>query len=323
MSDSKTEWSITYKQIGVILISFVLGLIVALLISISQENAVSSFTTTELIGFVMSVILSGASIVLAISAIALGRSSEQAVINRSDESIRLQTELFTKTTDALQSIKQSTGVTEKRIEDIISGRAGDLSKQIAELTADETASGQIDVKELEEKIRKSLTQSFERKELSESEKEERMKRRAEAKAKREQYEKHHDSLLYSVANKPDVSIEKLGHGTPDVSKAPKDRYDGIFVKDGVRIAISTFMPQDSVHVFARGYSDILRALALPLEEQEIERLYLVQFDDGEARSEITVLEESLGLMKQEIASRIKLAKVPYSEIEEWVNGVEL
>lgn len=323
MSTNKTEWSITYKQIGIILISFVLGLVVALLISGSQENAVSSFTTTELIGFVMSVILSGASIVLAISAITLGKSSEQAVINRSDESIRLQTEVFTKTTDALQSIKQSTGVTEKRIEDIISGRAGDLSKQIAELTADETVSGQIDVKELEEKIKKSLTQSFERNGPSESEKEERMKRRAEVKAKRDQYEKYHESLLYSVANKPDVNIEKLGHGTPVDDRDPKDRYDGIFVKDGVKTAISTFMPQDSAHVLGRSYSDILRALALPLEEQEIERLYLVQFEDGETKSEITALEESIGLMKQEIASRIKIAKVPYSNVDEWVDCVEL
>lgn len=323
MSQNTSEWSVTYKQIGVILISFILGLIVALLVSSSQENSVSNFTTTELIGFVMSVILSGASIVLAISAIALGKSSEQAVINRSDESIRLQTEVFTKTTDALQSIKQSTGVTEKRIEDIISGRAGDLSKQIAELTADETVSGQIDVKDLEEKIKKSLTQSFEHKELSESEKEDRVRRRAEAKARREKYEKHHESLLYTVANKAGVSIEKFGHGTPDVGRDAKDRYDGVFVKDGVRIAVSTFIPQDGVRLLVRGYSDILRALALPLKDEEIDKLYLVQFYDGDTKTDVSPLEETVGLMKQDLASRIKISKVPYDKIGEWVESLEL
>ena len=36
------------------------------------------------------------------------------LLQRSDESIRLQTELFTQTNDALQHIKASTGVTQKK-----------------------------------------------------------------------------------------------------------------------------------------------------------------------------------------------------------------
>jgi len=135
-------WTISYKHVGIIVFSFSLGLIGALLISNSQSASTTSFSTTELIGFVMSVILSGASIVLAISAIALGRSSERAVIDRSDESIRLQNEVFVRTNEALQRIEASTGVTEKRIEDIITGRVGDISQKIAGL-ASEGASGSI------------------------------------------------------------------------------------------------------------------------------------------------------------------------------------
>jgi hypothetical protein len=323
MKEINEEWSVTYKQIGIVLISFVLGVIVALLLSNSQSSIASNFTTTELIGFVLSVILSGASIVLAIAAIALGKSSEQAVINRSDQSIRLQTEVFTKTTDALQAIKSSTDVTEKRIEDIISGRAGDLSKQIAEFASDETAAGNIDVKELEDKIKKSLTQSFEKKEPTESEREERVKRRNEAKSRRDQYEKHHDSLLYSLANKPDVKIEKLGHGTPSPDNNPKERYDAILDKNGVKTAISTFMPIDESRIMYRGYSDVVRSLAAPLQDENISKLYLIQFGDTETKADLKEIKESISLMKDDIASRIEVVQIPYSGVDDWVEGIEL
>lgn len=317
------EWSITYKQIGIVTVAFVLGVIVALLLSNSQSSVTSNFTTTELIGFVLSVILSGASIVLAIAAIALGKSSEQAVINRSDESIRLQTEVFTKTTDALQAIKSSTDVTEKRIEDIISGRAGDLSKQIAELASDETESGNINVKELEEKIRKSLTQSFEKKELSDSEREERAKRRAESQRKRVLYEKNHDSLLFSLANKPEVKIEKLGHGTPSTDHEPSERYDAILNKNGTKTAVSTFAPIDSDRLIMRSYSEILKSLASPLQSENIDKLYLIQFNDSESKTDISSLQEAVDLMKDEIASRIEITQIQYSDVEQWVESVEL
>lgn len=323
MKENNDEWSISYKQIGIIIVSFVLGLIVALLLSNSQGNMSSNFTTTELIGFVMSVILSGASIVLAIAAIALGKSSEQAVINRSDQSIRLQTEVFTKTTDALQAIKSSTDVTEKRIEDIISGRAGDLSKQIAELASDETVSGNIDVRELEEKIKKSLTQSFEKREPSEVEREERIKRRAEMKFRREQYEKHHDALLYALANKPEVKIEKLGHGTPSTDSDPKERYDAIFTKNGVKTAISTFMPVESERMMDRGYREVLQALAAPLKNENISKLYLVQFEGHDPKWDNKSLMEAIGLMKQDIASRIDVVNIQYADTEKWADSIEL
>ena len=323
MKENKDEWSITYKQIGVVTISFVLGVIVSLLLSNSHTNTTTNFTTTELIGFVMSVILSGASIVLAIAAIALGKSSEQAIMNRSDESIRLQTEVFTKTTDALRAIKSSTDVTEKRIEDIISGRAGDLSKQIAEIATDEAVAGKINVKELEEKIRRSLTQSVDVNEESEAEKQQRQKRRVETRERRDRYLKMHDKLMYSLANNNDVKLFKLGHGTPSTEISPFERYDAIFLKNDSKIAISTFMPLDPDHVMVRSYSDVLSALAIPLEEQNISKLYLIQFEDSEIKQDISPLEQTLTLMKPEISSRIEVVKLSYSDIENWTDSVKL
>ena len=158
-NDKRTEWAVSYKQIGLIIFVFMLGIISALLLSNAQTGTPTTFTTTELIGFVLSVILAGAAIVLAISAITLGKSSEQAVIKRSDESIRLQNEVFTKTTEALQRIESSTGVTEKRIEDIISGRAGEISRELAEITIRDRKVLPDDARKLEENIRRSIMHS--------------------------------------------------------------------------------------------------------------------------------------------------------------------
>ena len=157
----KKEWYISYKQLGLIIIAFSFGIIATLLFINSEESNTTQFSTTELIIFSLTIILAGASIVLAIAAIALGKSSEQAVIQRSDESIRLQNEVFQKTTDALQRIESSTGVTEKRIEDIISGRVGDLSHKIVEIaTEKQKEQAPLSAEEVEKMIRKNLSQSL-------------------------------------------------------------------------------------------------------------------------------------------------------------------
>jgi len=323
MSEEKNEWNITYKQIGIILISFVLGLIVALLFSNTQETNPTNFTTTELIGFVLSVILSGASIVLAIAAIALGKSSEQAVMSRSDESIRLQTEVFTRTTDALQGIKASTDVTEKRIEDIISGRAGDISKQVAELAGVESGVGRFDVKELEEQIKKSITGSFDKKQLTDEEKEERENRRKEIMKKRREYENHHDAVLLSLANQENVQIVKLGHGTPSSDKSVLERYDAIFTKSNEKIAVSTFEPLSIMRYRSGGYTEILNNLARGLEEGDITKLYLVFFEGEKNEEAKENIEKSLRLMKEEISSKIVIKEISYSESSDWANELAL
>src|SRR5262249_30079304 len=145
------------KLLGGFLIAYLLGLVTHLLARNFFSGQPLTFSTPELINFVLSVLLSGASIFLAIAAIALGRFSEQAIIDRSDESIRLQNEVFQKTTDALQRIESSTGVTEKRIEDIISGRVGDLSQRAARIA---TEAPDAKGKNMEELIRKSLYEAL-------------------------------------------------------------------------------------------------------------------------------------------------------------------
>jgi len=322
MDKKSEEWTISYKQIGLILMSFSLGLIVALLMSNSQNSEITNFTSTELVGFVLSVILSGASIVLAIAAIALGKSSEQAVINRSDESIRLQTEVFTKTTDALQSIKSSTGVTEKRIEDIISGRAGDISRQIAESVSDETASGNIDVKELEEKIRKSITGTME-KEETEEEKQKKEERRKKVKERREIYEKNHEKLLYAIANLPGTKILKLGHGYPTKNDTSDySKFDAVFEKANGNIAVSTFAPMINERYVISSMAEMISNLATSFEKDNMQELKLFFFEQNSEGDIFNAATQSIHLMKDKLKNKIKLIPIKYCELDKWIEENE-
>lgn len=305
---AESEWAVSWKQIGIVILTFSLGLICALLFSNAQEDIQTSFSTTELIAFTLSIVLSGASIVLAISAIALGKLSEQSVIQRSDESIRLQNEVFVKTTEALQRIEASTGVTEKRIEDMISGRVGDISHQVAQMATRGTK-GQIgNVKELEESVRTSLLRSL-RAESSKEAKEDYEQKMQEAEAQEEKYQANHEKLLLAVGNSEGIKIEKLGHGGPE--KDGEGLFDGIFSKAGKRLAVSTLRPDvdpDAVDFFVPAFSK-------ELSIGTVNSAVLVFFDADENSNIVKKTKEQLSFLKSEISEKIKLFWGSYEEIE--------
>lgn len=249
---NKEEWTISYKQIGLIIFSFFLGCISAFLISNSQSASTTSFSTTELIGFVLSVILSGASIVLAISAIALGKSSEKSVIDRSDESIRLQNEVFIRTTEALQRIEASTGVTEKRIEDIITGRVGDISQKIAGLASEAREKSGHSKKDLEEEIKSTLMRAIKGSSSvnSSDDIETKMKERE---LRENIYLSIHNTIMDYIKNIAGIVVGKIGHGSPN--KKGDDQIDSIFTLDNKRIGVSTFredVEDTTLDIYFRG-----------------------------------------------------------------------
>jgi hypothetical protein len=171
-----------------------------------------TFSTTEILSFVFGIALSAASTVLAVVAIQLGKASEQETIRRSDEAIRLQQDVFAKTVEALSRIQSSTGVTEKRIEDIISGRVGSISQRLAD-TAYAGGSNRFRSKEaLEHEFRRTLAQelgpepSAEQKE----EEEEEGNRHDEALAA---FQAFHQAVLIKFTNHPEVTTEKIGDGS--------------------------------------------------------------------------------------------------------------
>ncbi|MGR5108890.1 hypothetical protein [Vibrio jasicida] len=315
MKSEKEEWSVSYKQLGIVIIAFSLGLIIGLLALNSQGATQSNFTTTELIGFVLSVILSGASIVLAVAAISLGKVSEKSVIERSDESIRLQNEVFTKTTEALLRIESSTGVTEKRIEDIISGRVGDISHQVAEIASRHTKStSPQDARKLEEAIRKEIMNEV-KAESGES-REFRLARRREREERERlaerQYQEGHDKILLGIGNQNSITIDKVGHGTIGSEGA---NFDGLYTKGEKKFAVSTFRPsvdQNTVISFLPHVVD-------ELSSQGLEHAYFVFFTDDEQGIDCDSMESASSFLKDDVLEKLTFINASLTEPESAIN----
>jgi len=224
---------ISYGQLGLIILFFLLGVLSLALLQNILSKETLQFSTLSLVAFMLSVLLAGSSIVLAISAIILGKTSEHAMTSRSDESIRLQDEVFIKTTEALQRIEASTGVTEKRIEDIISGRVGAISHEIADIALGERSLK--DRKSLEQEIRDSLLREIKLPSIelpSHKEGEERSKQF------KQQYRDFQKEVLDTFAALPGVQIGKIGDGHFEAKG--DDLFDGIFLKNQKRIGVSVF-----------------------------------------------------------------------------------
>ncbi|EMF7386054.1 TPA: hypothetical protein NG505_001814 [Vibrio parahaemolyticus] len=317
MSQKNEEWNVSYKQLGIIIISFALGLIVGLLALNAQGTSQSNFTTTELIGFVLSVILSGASIVLAVAAISLGKISEKSVIERSDESIRLQNEVFTKTTEALLRIESSTGVTEKRIEDIISGRVGDISHQVAEIASRHTKSvNPEDAKKLEEAIRKEIMNEV--KAESVEDREARLARRRE-RAMREKaadlkYEEVHNKILLGIGNQRSVTIEKVGHGTLGDGGA---NFDGLYTKGEFKFAVSTFRPSVDMSSVISYLPHVVEELA----SKGIEHAYFVFLTDDEQGIDCSSLKTASSFIKEDLMSKMTFINTSLNEPDKAISQI--
>lgn len=137
------------------------SLTVGLAAGLSIRNLLSAeeihFSTAGIVSFVFTVALGGSAIILAVITIVLSRGAEDALIRRSDEGIRLQNDVFVRTNEVLSRIQASTGVTEKRIEDIIAGRTSVIAAEVVEksLPAESGVS-----KQFIEKISKALADSL-------------------------------------------------------------------------------------------------------------------------------------------------------------------
>lgn len=88
-SHYRINGNISYQQIVTIFISFILGIVVILFLQNAIKSEIITFSTVDIISFLFSVTLSGVSIFLAITAIILSRSTEKAIIERSDAGIKL------------------------------------------------------------------------------------------------------------------------------------------------------------------------------------------------------------------------------------------
>ncbi len=161
---TKTDEEIREKRLQLpvwlvitVAITLVLGLVGGLVISTLLSQRQISFSVVSLISFVFTIALGSAAIILATITIMLSRYAEDALIRRSDEGIKLQNEVFVRTSEVLSKIQASTGVTEKRLEDIISGRTTPIVQEA--VAKSKLAEAGLD-KQVIDKISKDLADSL-------------------------------------------------------------------------------------------------------------------------------------------------------------------
>jgi len=129
---SRSVKSVPIWLLFTVALTFAVGLVSGLVIINLTTVSGNTLSTTSIISFAFTVALGAAAIILASLTIVLSRSAEDALIKRSDEGIRLQNDVFVKTSEVLSTIQASTGLTEKRLEDIISGRTGIIAQEVFE-----------------------------------------------------------------------------------------------------------------------------------------------------------------------------------------------
>lgn len=149
---------LSIRGIVTAVIAFGAGIVFICLVNNLLAGKQIVLSTQSLVALVFTVALGAASVILALIAIGISRNAEEALIRRSEEGVRLQNETFLRTNDVLSTIRASTGVTEKRIEDMISGRAGVIAKEVVERSLPEQKA--IVTKEIAEKITKDIANSL-------------------------------------------------------------------------------------------------------------------------------------------------------------------
>ena len=225
---------------------FLVGIVATLIFQKISSNESISVSSLDLLTFTFSIALTGASIILAMVAIDLGKKSEQTTMMQNNESLRLQNEIFVKTNDTLQKIGTSTGITEKRIEDIISGRISNISQNIANTMVDQEFVKKNDLDNLEKSIQKTIFKEL-RKDTNYpnysilgttptdiSEVDPRLKSEA-----RKNLDMFNMSILYGIVNLNKYSVLKIGEGR--LTGEGQDAIDGIFKKDDKIFGICTFL----------------------------------------------------------------------------------
>lgn len=317
----REEWKISYKQLGLLILFFLVGLITALLFDNAQVGESTTFTTTELVGFVLAVILSGASIVLAVSAIAFGKMSEQAVVCRSDESIKLQNEAFLKTMEALQQIEARAESTGKRFEDIITARIDDISRKITKyaMRGKEGMGGNF--QEVEEEIRNLIQDSLKEEKVTSVSIEKYQEKKPEQKAgggpNEKEYQTNHKKLLKAFANREDLETVKTGHGR--ITETGDDLFDGIFKKENARIGVSTFRSDSNVYKF----QVYLLNAAQEIEKGYIDHIFVICFKTGDEDQLLGMMKSSRDQLKGEVKSKISITCVPPENIDEEVQSLSV
>ncbi len=240
---------------------------------------------------------------LAVVAITLSKASEQAMINRSDESIKLQNDVFIKTTEALTRIQSSTGVTEKRIEDIISGRVGDISERVANRAVNERLVTGRGRKELEEELKQSILKEL----LPASKtKEDTEEKTHKLEVVGKQYSKFRDLVTLGLANSENIKAEKIGDGS--FSGKEEELVDGLYSANGVRFGVCTFTTNKEYNEefrTAERFPAFLSGIYQEIGSGFFDRMFLAFDSEFDGENEFrTRIDESSKLIREDIVNKV-------------------
>lgn len=298
---TEKDYSVKISTLALIIVSAIFGAITTYIANNQVKGEVIHFSTIELISFVVTLLLSSASLVLAVMAINLGKSSEKLMLQRNDETFKLQNEVFTKTIEALSRIESSTGVTEKRIEDIISGRAGDLAER---LVNDKIVTLQ-DKEALQEEIKNSLSKELSSAERKIQEEKDHQRRKSINEAT-ERYNNFKDQLLLALSNNDNTKTLKIGEGKFRGEK--EEIVDGLFAINGNKIGICTFSGEAILSDrFIQSLNPFINRLATEIASKTFNKVFLVFDSETETTKKYEVeLLKLTSVMKEEITNNIQM-----------------
>lgn len=269
------------------IVIFALGIVAGILYGNSMHEQGVSLSTPSVISLFFTVALGAASIVLAVIAISLSRNAEDAIIQRSDEGLHLQNEVFLRTNEVLMKIQSSTGVTEKRIEDIIAGRTGAIAQEAVErsLDKDRVSLSPAELMKIRTELAESLRQEI-RPLLTDSSSPGLVYSDAQSMHARDirgsdirvQFSAFKGQLIEKLKMLPSVSRLNRGQGKPS-GRSKEEFWDATCVIDGKLIGICVFIgnhfmdPAGSFYYWqldAERAISFARSLVIRIQEDEID-----------------------------------------------------
>lgn len=272
--------TISYENLIRYFLLFCAGVIVTFIVQNLIGKETITLSTLDIINIIFSVALSGASIFLAIVAINLAKESEKILIDRNQKSIEFQNNLFIKTSAILTKIESSTGVTEKRLEDLIAGRAGKAAQSL--LPNSKVASPMMR-KELENRIKTSFLEE----------------------PSVGKHGKEYDEFLKSTLNETSKikGISVIKSGTGDFGEKGNDLVDGVFNFKNIKFSVSVFF---SKNIFDfESIEEYIFSLAKELKNKEFDLAFLV-FDEelNKENKYYKSMENQLNIIDQTIKKKI-------------------
>jgi len=276
-TDSKPpQRTIPLITIGIIVLSFGVGVLLTVVATNALKQERITMATDVLITFIATVGLGVASIFLAVVAINLSRQAEEALIRRSDEGIRLQTDTYLRTNDVLTQIQTSTGMTEKRIEDIIAGRA----KLIVSDAVDRTVGSPKNSisRSAAEKLKAEISDSL-RSELvplvAGSYTNDRSTRLASSMNTITPWMTFQSELLKALTKLPDVELLSSGSGN-FMAEDIEDFWDAVLTIGGLRVGIDARLTLNATDLdTSEGRHQVLERLVKRAREAHLSIVFLV------------------------------------------------